>query len=216
VSHSSFSCDLFCTLSCGLVLISNANPACSCVYIWKFQFCPIHPPLGDYHGAEQCSAAGRDIYDGYPKIIFSKITRRGLGNWSAYHCAQMVGLPDDGGTVEVIWAEPVSQKKENSEQKYFSIPRPRQNFLQHGRSARSTWRCGAPTTRSRRGTTESIWYYIQQRKKETERVREYPRSRGRARERKWGCAIWPHVVTLSNMIDVPWQRTSMILVCIEK
>jgi hypothetical protein len=23
----------------------------------------------------------------------------------------MVGLPDDGGTVEVIWAEPVSQKK---------------------------------------------------------------------------------------------------------
>jgi hypothetical protein len=39
---------LFFTLSCGLVYISNANPACSCVYICKFQFRPIHPPLGDY------------------------------------------------------------------------------------------------------------------------------------------------------------------------
>jgi hypothetical protein len=30
--------------------ISNANLACSCVYICKFQFRPIHPPpLGDYH-----------------------------------------------------------------------------------------------------------------------------------------------------------------------
>jgi hypothetical protein len=28
--------------------ITNANPACSCVYICKFQFRPIHPPLGDY------------------------------------------------------------------------------------------------------------------------------------------------------------------------
>jgi hypothetical protein len=35
---------LFCTLSRGLVYISNANPACSCVYICKFQFRPIHPP----------------------------------------------------------------------------------------------------------------------------------------------------------------------------
>jgi hypothetical protein len=24
--------------------ITNANPACSCVYICKFQFRPIHPP----------------------------------------------------------------------------------------------------------------------------------------------------------------------------
>jgi hypothetical protein len=39
-----FACDLFCTLSRGLVYISNANPACSCVYICKFQFRPIHPP----------------------------------------------------------------------------------------------------------------------------------------------------------------------------
>jgi hypothetical protein len=39
---------LFFTLSRGLVYISNANPACSCVYICKFQFRPIHPPLGDY------------------------------------------------------------------------------------------------------------------------------------------------------------------------
>jgi hypothetical protein len=38
----------FFTLSRGLVYISNANPACSCVYICKFQFRPIHPPLGDY------------------------------------------------------------------------------------------------------------------------------------------------------------------------
>jgi hypothetical protein len=32
------------TPSLGLILISNANPACSCVYICKFQFRPIHPP----------------------------------------------------------------------------------------------------------------------------------------------------------------------------
>jgi hypothetical protein len=31
-------------LSRELVYISNANPACSCVYICKFQFRPIHPP----------------------------------------------------------------------------------------------------------------------------------------------------------------------------
>jgi hypothetical protein len=36
------------TPSRGLGFISNANPACSCVYICKFQFRPIHPPLGDY------------------------------------------------------------------------------------------------------------------------------------------------------------------------
>jgi hypothetical protein len=39
---------VFHPLSRGLVFISNANPACSCVYICKFQFRPIHPPLGDY------------------------------------------------------------------------------------------------------------------------------------------------------------------------
>jgi hypothetical protein len=45
VSHTSlFACDLFCALSRGLVYISNTNPACSCVYICKFQFRPIHPP----------------------------------------------------------------------------------------------------------------------------------------------------------------------------
>jgi hypothetical protein len=32
------------TPSRGLGFISNANPACSCVYICKFQFRPIHPP----------------------------------------------------------------------------------------------------------------------------------------------------------------------------
>jgi hypothetical protein len=31
VSRSLFSHDLFCALSLGLVYISNANPACSCV-----------------------------------------------------------------------------------------------------------------------------------------------------------------------------------------
>jgi hypothetical protein len=35
----------FSTLSRGLVYISNANLACSCVYICKIQFRPIHPPL---------------------------------------------------------------------------------------------------------------------------------------------------------------------------
>jgi hypothetical protein len=44
VSHFLFACDLFSTLSRGLDHISNANPACSCVYICKFQFRPIHPP----------------------------------------------------------------------------------------------------------------------------------------------------------------------------
>jgi hypothetical protein len=44
VSHSSFACDLFCALSLGLIIISNANPSRSCVYICKFQFRPIHPP----------------------------------------------------------------------------------------------------------------------------------------------------------------------------
>jgi hypothetical protein len=41
----------FHALSLGLVFISNTNPACSCVYICKFQFRPIHPPLGDYQMA---------------------------------------------------------------------------------------------------------------------------------------------------------------------
>jgi hypothetical protein len=44
VSHSLFTCDLFCTLSRGLDYISNANPACSCDYFLLFQFRPIHPP----------------------------------------------------------------------------------------------------------------------------------------------------------------------------
>jgi hypothetical protein len=46
-----FACDLFCAFPHGLVYISNANSACSCVYICKFQFRPIHPPLGDYQRA---------------------------------------------------------------------------------------------------------------------------------------------------------------------
>jgi hypothetical protein len=35
---------VFHPLSRTCFLITNANPACSCVYICKFQFCPIHPP----------------------------------------------------------------------------------------------------------------------------------------------------------------------------
>jgi hypothetical protein len=62
VSHSSFACDLFCALSRGLVYISNANPACSCVYICKFQFRPIHPPLGDYHPHPRRRSRGEDKY----------------------------------------------------------------------------------------------------------------------------------------------------------
>jgi hypothetical protein len=30
------------------LLLLTLTPACSCVYICKFQFRPIHPPLGDY------------------------------------------------------------------------------------------------------------------------------------------------------------------------
>jgi hypothetical protein len=55
VSHSSFAYDLFCTLSRGLVYISNANPTCSCVYICKFQFCPIHPPSRRLSGVRRPS-----------------------------------------------------------------------------------------------------------------------------------------------------------------
>ena len=37
-------------LSWTRLLLLTLTPACSCVYIYKFQFRPIHPPpLGDYH-----------------------------------------------------------------------------------------------------------------------------------------------------------------------
>jgi hypothetical protein len=42
---------IFHPLSRTRFVISNANPACSCVYICKFQFRPIHPPLGDYQSS---------------------------------------------------------------------------------------------------------------------------------------------------------------------
>jgi hypothetical protein len=44
---------LFCALSRGLNYISNSNPACSCDYICKFQFRPIHPPLGDFQSSKR-------------------------------------------------------------------------------------------------------------------------------------------------------------------
>jgi hypothetical protein len=61
VSYTSlFVCDLLCALSRGLVYISNANPACSCVYICKFQFRPIHPPpLGDYQNQGKVKGLGK-------------------------------------------------------------------------------------------------------------------------------------------------------------
>jgi hypothetical protein len=39
---------LFSTLSRGLVYISNANPACSCVHFVNFSFALFTPPLGDF------------------------------------------------------------------------------------------------------------------------------------------------------------------------
>jgi hypothetical protein len=44
VSHFIIRLRFVFTPSLGLDYISNANPACSCVYICKFQFFPIHPP----------------------------------------------------------------------------------------------------------------------------------------------------------------------------
>jgi hypothetical protein len=55
VSRSLFAHDLFCALSLGLVYISNANPACSCDKVCKFQIHPIHPPLGDFQLVQTCS-----------------------------------------------------------------------------------------------------------------------------------------------------------------
>jgi hypothetical protein len=44
VSHFIICLRFVFTPSLGLDYISNANPTCSCVYICKFQFRPIHPP----------------------------------------------------------------------------------------------------------------------------------------------------------------------------
>ena len=64
--HTSlFARDLFCALSHGLVYISNANPACSCVYICKFQFRPIHPPSRRLSGTlAQLSCPGAHAQNG--------------------------------------------------------------------------------------------------------------------------------------------------------
>jgi hypothetical protein len=40
--------------------ITNANPACSCVYICKFQFRPIHPPSRRLSGANVRTVQGVD------------------------------------------------------------------------------------------------------------------------------------------------------------
>jgi hypothetical protein len=39
------------------LLLLTLTPACSCVYICKFQFRPIHPPLGDYQNRNYMHAA---------------------------------------------------------------------------------------------------------------------------------------------------------------
>jgi hypothetical protein len=54
------------TPSCGLIYISNANPACSCVYICKLQFHPIHPPLGDYQ-VQSRHVFGHAVYASAPR-----------------------------------------------------------------------------------------------------------------------------------------------------
>jgi hypothetical protein len=54
---------LFCALSLGLVYISNANPACSCVYICKFQFRPIHPPSRRL--SNLCSVVLEEVMDAH-------------------------------------------------------------------------------------------------------------------------------------------------------
>jgi hypothetical protein len=82
VSHSSFGCDLFCALSRGLVYISNANPACSCAYICKFQFRPIHPPPSRRLSEEdhaQLSTLHRGLHGHLPLVRLPPLApRRGL------------------------------------------------------------------------------------------------------------------------------------------
>jgi hypothetical protein len=49
VSHLLIRLGFVLRLSRGLVsLLLTLTPACSCIYICRFQFRPIHPPLGDY------------------------------------------------------------------------------------------------------------------------------------------------------------------------
>ena len=71
----------FAPLSRTRFFITNANPACSCVYICKFQFRPIHPPLGDYQlvtllrGEVLCLSNWRNLTGGYDLWeIFVKAT----------------------------------------------------------------------------------------------------------------------------------------------
>jgi hypothetical protein len=58
--------------------ISNANPACSCVYICKFQFRPIHPPsrrLSRTNG--QVERANGMIIQGLKPRIFNELSKFG-------------------------------------------------------------------------------------------------------------------------------------------
>jgi hypothetical protein len=77
------------TLSCGLGFISNANPACSCVYICKFQFRPIHPPLGDYHtwtGKAKSAQVRHSHFPFYFYLLFSF-----LSNFKLYFKFKLYG-----------------------------------------------------------------------------------------------------------------------------
>jgi hypothetical protein len=72
---------LFCALSLGLVYISNANPACSCVYICKFQFRPIHPPSRRLSTTKLTMLRGRWLGPRAPLISSDEKNAWNHGRW---------------------------------------------------------------------------------------------------------------------------------------
>jgi hypothetical protein len=84
---------LFCALSRGLDFISNANPACSCVYICKFQFRPIHPPLGDSHTLN----SPLPIYEPQPVALKATSSKEALPSKVAQ--VEAAGLNEDEMTL---------------------------------------------------------------------------------------------------------------------
>jgi hypothetical protein len=71
--------------------ITNANPAYSCVYICKFQFRPINPPLGDYQEELGCSSLRRRAINGAQcmRLALPRLVRP-LGR-SAVHLGNLTG-----------------------------------------------------------------------------------------------------------------------------
>jgi hypothetical protein len=84
------------TPSWGLVYISNANPACSCVYICKFQFHPIHPPSRRLSPCQSRWAPSRhgvfriDYFDGCCTFFFVCV-----GRFAKNHRPFIIFLYDD-------------------------------------------------------------------------------------------------------------------------